>query len=116
MKNRIRKRRLYASLTAVLVHTSVKRLKGMLGKRHEPVPIESMNGLLARFYSERHGGEVWSKTAPVGREFGTSESDLRKTLRSINNQMNFSKFRVCKSPAPLCTHRTSPALWDRCCR
>jgi hypothetical protein len=74
MKNRIKKKRLYANLATVLSHTSVKRLKGVLRKRHEPVPIESMNGLLARFDPERHGGEVWSKTSPVGREFGAPEA------------------------------------------
>lgn len=70
MKNSIKKKRLYANLAAVLSRTSVKRLKGVLRKRHEPVPIESMNGLLARFDPERHGGEARGKIAPVGREFG----------------------------------------------
>jgi hypothetical protein len=32
MKNRIKKKRLYANLAAVLSHTSVKELKGMLGR------------------------------------------------------------------------------------
>lgn len=70
MKNRIKKRRLYACRATVLFYSSVKRLNGVLRKRHEPVSVESMNGLLARFDPERHGGEAWSNTAPVGREFG----------------------------------------------
>lgn len=74
MKNRIKKKRLYANLAAVLSRTSVRRLKGVLRKRHEPVPIESMNGLLARFDLERHGSEVWSGTATVGREFGAPKA------------------------------------------
>lgn len=82
---------MYASRAAGLSHTSVKRLKGMLRKRHEPVLIESMrieamNALLAQFDSERHGGEVWRKTGPIGREFGApkvvaavdSESQLQR--------------------------------------
>lgn len=75
MNNRIRKRRLYAGHMTALSHTSAKRLKGMLLKRREPVPIESMriermHDVLARFDPERHGGEVWSKVAPIGQEFG----------------------------------------------
>ena len=75
MKNRFKKRRFYARRATALSHTSVKRLKGMLRKRLEPVPIESMriemiDDLLARFDPERHGGEVGSKAVPVGREFG----------------------------------------------
>jgi transposase len=70
MKNRIKKRRLYAGRMTALSHTSAKRLKGMLRKRREPVPIETMHDVLARFDPERHGGEVWSKVAPIGQEFG----------------------------------------------
>lgn len=75
MKNRIKKRRFYACRATALANTSVKRLKGMLRKRREPVPIEAMrietmSDLLARFDPQRHGGEVWSQAAPIGREFG----------------------------------------------
>lgn len=74
MKHRNKKRRLYARCAATLSHTSVKRLKCMLRKRPKPVPIESMrietmDDLLTRFDPERHGGEVMSKAAPIGREF-----------------------------------------------
>lgn len=75
MNNRFKKERLYARLASALSHTPVKRLRGILRKRRAPVFIESMwietmNDLLARFDPKRHCGELASKAAPRGQEFG----------------------------------------------
>ncbi|HJV74687.1 MAG TPA: hypothetical protein VJ654_10730 [Noviherbaspirillum sp.] len=52
MKNRIKKKRLYACRATA----------------------HSISHLLARFDPKRHGGEVWSQMTPVGQEFGASKA------------------------------------------